>query len=93
MGPGADIEDERLLEPRDEEVGPFTNGLIDHTTESVKEHGPLASINGVERRIYHGSGRPKPESSASKVVQKRYCGLAAAHFQSTEGRGFSWGLV
>lgn len=86
MGPGADIEDKRLLEPRDEEVGPFTDGLIDHTTESVKEHGPLASINGIERRICHGSGRAKPESGARQVGQERHCGLAAAHFQGTGGR-------
>lgn len=51
MGPGTDVEDKGLLEPGDEEVGPFTDGFIDHTTEPVKENGSLSSVYSVKRGV------------------------------------------
>jgi len=45
-----DIENERLLEPRDEEVSTFANGLVvENSTDTVEDDGALATVNGVER--------------------------------------------
>lgn len=48
MGPGADVEDVRALEVWDEEVGPFADGVVNDSSESVEEDGTLAAVDGVE---------------------------------------------
>ena len=49
MGLCADIEDERLLEPWDEEVSTFANGLVENSTDTVEDDSALATVDGVER--------------------------------------------
>jgi len=45
VGTGADVEDVGLLDPRDEEVGALTNGLIEDATEAVKEDDELPTVD------------------------------------------------
>lgn len=42
---GADVEDVGLLDPRDEEVGALTNGLIEDATEAVEEDDELPIVD------------------------------------------------
>ena len=48
MGAGADVEDVGFLDPRDEEVGPLADGLVEDAPETVEEDGALPAIDGVE---------------------------------------------
>lgn len=81
MGPGADVEDEGLLEPWDEEVGPFADGVVNDSTETVEEDGALAAVDGVEGGVEDGGADAEPEGGASHVRQERHGGLAASHFR------------
>ena len=45
----ADVEDERLLEPWDEEMGAFADGFVENSTDAVEDDGALAAVDGVER--------------------------------------------
>ena len=49
MGLCVDIENGRLLEPWDEEVSTFADGLVENSTDTVEDDNALATINGVER--------------------------------------------
>lgn len=48
MWPCTDIENIGLLEPRDQEMRPFSDSVIDDTSESVEEDSTLAAVDGVE---------------------------------------------
>ncbi|KAK7821756.1 mads-box protein jointless, partial [Quercus suber] len=45
----ADVEDGRLLEPWDEEMGAFADGFVENSTDAVEDDGALAAADGVER--------------------------------------------
>ena len=47
VGLCADIENERLLEPWDEEVSTFVDGLVENSTDTVEDDGMLATIDSV----------------------------------------------
>lgn len=70
VGPGADVEDEGLLEPWDEEVGPFADGLVDDSTETVEEDGALTAVDGVEGGVEDGGADAETEGGASHVGQE-----------------------
>lgn len=78
--PCTDVEEEGLLEPRDEEVSPFSDGLVDDSPESVEENRPLTSVDGVQRRVDHRSSDAETQGGARHVRQERHGGLAASHF-------------
>ena len=49
MGLCVDIENGRLLEPWDEEVSTFADGLVENSTDTIEDDGALATVDGVER--------------------------------------------
>ncbi|KAK4794095.1 hypothetical protein SAY86_012089 [Trapa natans] len=48
VGTCPDVEDEGLLEPRDEEVCPLTHSLLHHPANPIQDDRPLASVHRVE---------------------------------------------
>lgn len=67
VGPGTDIENERLLEPRNQKMGAFTDGSINYSTESIEKHSALASIDGVKGGVKEGGAGTEADSSASNI--------------------------
>ncbi|KAL5079570.1 hypothetical protein RYX36_007991 [Vicia faba] len=47
----ADVEDVGLLDPWDEEVSAFSDGLFEDSTEMVKEDGALVAADSVEGAV------------------------------------------
>ena len=47
VGLRADVEDVRLLQNRDQEMSPFADGLVHHSSESIEDHSSLSAVNGV----------------------------------------------
>lgn len=48
VGASADVEDVGLLKPRDQKVGPLSDGLVDNAAESVEEDSALAAVDSEE---------------------------------------------
>ncbi|CAL5410957.1 unnamed protein product [Camellia sinensis] len=48
VGTSSDVENVGSLEPWDEEMGSFADGLIDDAAKSIEEDGALATVDGVE---------------------------------------------
>lgn len=84
MGPGPDIEDEGLLEPRDEEVGPFTHGLLHHPADPVEYHRPLAPVHRVQRGVHRRRCGAKAERRPRHVRKERNRRLVAPHSDAPE---------
>lgn len=61
MGFGSDIEDVGFLEPWDEEVGTFPNGVVYDSTEAVEEDGALATVDGEEGGVEDGGAGAEAE--------------------------------
>nr|GLL39231.1 hypothetical protein DEO72_LG6g131 [Ipomoea trifida] len=70
VGPGANVEDERLLKPWHQKVGPLADGLVDHSAEPIEKHGALAAVNGVHRGVEHRRADSEAEGGASDVCEK-----------------------
>lgn len=77
---GADVEDVRLLEKRDQEMSPFTDSLIHHSPESIEDHSSFSAVNGEKRSIQHRRCRSKTESRLRQIGKERHRRLLASHF-------------
>ena len=67
MGASADVEDERFLKPRDQEVSSFADGIRFDSLETVEDHGALATVDGVETGIDRGTADSDGEGGARYV--------------------------
>lgn len=47
-GTHTDVIDDGLLEPRDDKVHPFTNNVLAHTGNTVKDDSPLTTIHSID---------------------------------------------
>lgn len=79
MGTSANVEDEGLLKPWNEEMGAFTNSLVQDTAKTVEQNGLLAPIDGVKGGVEHGGPDTESERRPRKVRQEGDCLLAASH--------------
>lgn len=76
MWPRTYIEDEGFLQPWDQEVSAFTNGIVTDPTETVEENGALTAVDGVKGGIEKCAADAKTESGSGYVGEERNCGLA-----------------
>ncbi|KAF5775002.1 hypothetical protein HanRHA438_Chr13g0617421 [Helianthus annuus] len=72
MRSGADVEDVRRLEPWNEEMSTFADGIIDNTAETVE-------IDVVERGTVDDCGGADAESGACEVCEEGNCCLIGSH--------------
>ena len=79
MGTSANVEDEGLLKPWNEEMGAFTNSLVQNTAKTVEQNSLLATIDGVKGGVEHGGADTQPEGRPRKVREEGDCLLAASH--------------
>ena len=71
MGLRADIEDVRSLENGYQKVSPFTDGLIQHSSEPIEENRSLAAVDGVERRGENRRGHSETEGRLRQIREER----------------------
>lgn len=79
MGASADVEDERLLKPWDEKVGPFPDGIRLDSLETIEDDGALATVDGVEAGIDGGAAETDGERGASDVGEQIRGSLGVTH--------------
>ena len=70
MRPSTNVEDIRSLDPGDEKMSAFADGVIEDSTEPVEEDGTLATVNVVEGGVNDGRGSPEAEGNSSDVGEE-----------------------
>lgn len=76
MRTSANVEDVGLLDPWNEEVSAFSDGVVEDASESVEEDGALAAVHGVEAGVDDGGGGAQAEGGACHVGEEGDGGLA-----------------
>jgi len=66
----ADVEDVRLLDPRDEEMGSLAYRVVENASETVEEDGTLAAVDGVQGGGEGGGRHAQAEGGAGEVSEE-----------------------
>ena len=85
MGASADVEDERLLKPRDQKVSSFADGIRLDSLETIEYHGALATVDGVETGIGSSAADSDGECGARYVIQRIRSSLRVCHIEICRG--------
>lgn len=81
MRASANIENVRLLDPWDEEMGSFADGFVKNAPETVEEDSALATVDGVEARVNGGGGGTETEGGACEVREEGDGCLVTTHWR------------